>query len=443
MVIFGLYLYNSDFIFVSDDLKFWSLLHLILHAFPIFIYICNYSNRNTNFPFIEILAAFNIIYFGLPVFFIKVSDFQLGALNVAALRETVMAFLIFYTSYFYFKRHLFLKPIEFVSPGSSILLLKLYSYFFLLIFIISKFVSESTLFHLGNTGIYIYIGFMIKFWRERNLKFFEKLCFSSILFVEILNRAVGGLLAPLALLFFFISLCIIISKSNKSILILGLVSFGLFYGAFTSIKTDYRRKVWFSGKDYTLIEKLQLISDLYNSHEQSKSFIAEDEYNGKEHMLWRYSYQLSAMSMVMEKTPTYVPYWNGSSYLPLVTKFVPRFLWPDKPQENMGYEFGVKYNVISASNKTTSINTPIIPELYMNFGSLGVYIGCFVLGLIFHTLSCLYNSINVSFESKIVGMSVIFPLVIWESNFSLIFGNLLLITIILVYTYRLLRVFVR
>lgn len=141
--------------------------------------------------------------------------------------------------------------------------------------------------------------------------------------------------------------------------------------------------------------------------------------------------------MVLEKTPATVPFWEGESYAPLVTKFIPRILWEDKPTENMGKEFGVKYGVITAYNNRTSINAPIIPEFYFNFGYTGIYLGCLFLGLFYAFLSRLFNSNKVSYSSKIIGMAIIFPLVIWESNFSLTFGNLILVSFFLVVLFKL------
>jgi hypothetical protein len=108
----------------------------------------------------------------------------------------------------------------------------------------------------------------------------------------------------------------------------------------------------------------------------------------------------------------------------------------------MGYLFGIRYHIISRSNTRTSINTPIIPELYINFGYTGVWIGSILLGLLYAALTRLFNSRRVSYSSKIIGMALIFPLVIWESNFSLIFGNLLLVSIIIIVLYRMVLSFI-
>lgn len=434
---FCIYLNYNHPIEVDDDLQFWSLAHLILHASPIYFYIKNFYRQKINFPFVETLAAFNILHFGLPVFFIKVGDFQLGKLNVNALEVSFYAYLLFYATYYIFQKNWRIKPIEIIPKNTSAKRLKFYAYMMFTAYLLSKITSESTFTHLGNIGIYIYVGLMINLWRDRQLKIQDKIIFIPCILYDLLDRAVGGLIAPLALMVFFISLCIILSNSSRLFIVIGVILFVWFYNTFSDVKSTFRTKVWYESNDYTIFDKIALIQDLASEKKKENSVEYIDNYKGKEQFLWRYSYQLSALSMVMIKTPTTVPYWDGTTYLPLFSKFIPRVIWEDKPEENMGYRFGVTYGVIRASNTRTSINTPILSELYINFGLTGIYLGSVLLGILYAWLTLLFNSKMVSYSSKVIGMALIFPLVIWESNFSLIFGNLLLVTIILIVLYRL------
>ena len=436
MIIFCFYLSYNHPIDVGDNLQNWSFAHIILHSLPLYFYLKNLNWQKVNFPFIETLGIFNILHYGLPVFFIKIFDFQLGTLSVKALEESFYAYSIFYITYYIFRGQLKIKPIEFIPAQTSPQRLKFYAYTLVAVYFINRFISDSTLQHIGNVGIYIYVGFMINLWKDKQMKLYEKVLFSFILLYDILIRALDGLIAPLALMLFFISLSILLSKSPRIFIVIGLVFFVWFYGIFSTLKFTFRQKVWYEG-NYTLIDKITLIQELASEQKKEKSIEYVDKYQGKDQFLWRFSYQLSTMSMVMEKTPAIVPYWNGNTYIPLLSKFIPRIVWTDKPLENMGNKFGVTYGVISKYNTRTSINTPILPELYINFGFTGLYIGSIILGLLYSILSSFFNSNRVSYSSKIIGMAIIFPLVIWESNFSLVFGNLLLVTLALILLYRL------
>lgn len=437
------YLDNYHPIEVSVELQKWAMAHIVLHSLPIYLYLRNFTKQPTNFPFIQTLSFFNIFHFGLPVYFIKLPDFQLGILDPRALEIAFYAYLLFYSAYYIFKEFLRTKPLEFIPVQTPILHLKYFSYTLLGIYILSMFVDESSIHHLGNVGFYIYIGFNINFWKERLLSYLEKAIFVPILLYDIILRSLGGLLAPLALLLFFIMLCVIITNSRKIFILGGVIFFTWFYSIFSVIKFDFRTTVWYGSKDYSIIDRVQLVEDLYNENKQENAVEYVDKYKGKEQFLWRYSYQLSALSMVINKTPATVPFWNGESYIPLFTKFIPRAFWQDKPTEQMGQLFGVRFGVISKYNTRTSINSPVIPELYFNFGYTGIYLGCLLLGIFYAFLTLYFNSNTVTYSSKIIGMAIIFPLVIWESNFSLIFGNLILVSFFLIILFKLIISFIK
>ena len=58
----------------------------------------------------------------------------------------------------------------------------------------------------------------------------------------------------------------------------------------------------------------------------------------------RIGHSISVFADVINMTPEQVPYWLGGSYQTLWTSFIPRFLWPGKPQATIGNEFGHRYN---------------------------------------------------------------------------------------------------
>ena len=117
---------------------------------------------------------------------------------------------------------------------------------------------------------------------------------------------------------------------------------------------------------------------------------------------------------------------DGESYLPIFTKFIPRIIWKDKPTEDMGQIFGHRYFILYKYNYTTSMNFPVIAELFANFGILGIIIGMSLLGLIYSFFDKYFNSKHTSLLNKIISYAFLFSLAVQESNFSMVFGQVIL-----------------
>ncbi|HUA32236.1 MAG TPA: hypothetical protein VMA09_01420 [Candidatus Binataceae bacterium] len=100
--------------------------------------------------------------------------------------------------------------------------------------------------------------------------------------------------------------------------------------------------------------------------------------------------QFTIFASVIHNTPGRVPYWEGESYAPLLTKLIPRLIMPDKPEEISGQTFGHRYGLISNSNTNTSVNLPQLVECYANFGVPGVIVGMFLIGLLYRMIIAIY-----------------------------------------------------
>ena len=135
--------------------------------------------------------------------------------------------------------------------------------------------------------------------------------------------------------------------------------------------------------------------------------------------------QLWVFHIVDNKSPEEVPYWKGKSYRPLMTSFVPRVFYPNKLEERAGGEFGRSYGFIQPDNFHVSINIPWITELLVNFGRWGVIWGMMTFGLFLAFLDRVFNSEDATDLEFVFGLTLIFPLVYPESNFSVMTGSLL------------------
>ena len=262
VAVISYYLNSLPEFFVEESYKNWAIAHLCLHLVPAFLYLTVKKNRSVNFPFIEVLAGFNVFHYGLPVFYISVEDFQLGILNVEALEYAFYAYLLFYiTFYALFYSGLKIKPLTFIRNDGNIKHLKVFAYTLLLAYFFRD--TVSAIYHLGYVGFYIYLGLFIYFWKNRQISKWEKILFLAVALYDFLLRALDGLLSPVALFLLFVGACIIISNSNKMIIIIGVVFFIWFYSIFSVIKFSFRAEAWYSGIEYNLIERIALINELY------------------------------------------------------------------------------------------------------------------------------------------------------------------------------------
>jgi hypothetical protein len=131
---------------------------------------------------------------------------------------------------------------------------------------------------------------------------------------------------------------------------------------------------------------------------------------------------------IIDYTPSQVPYLGGKTYEGILWKFVPRFLYPDKPTENWGNDFGHRYGWLSPDDDDTSVNMPQMIELYINFGFLGIVIGMAIIGALYATI------VNFLFRRKdpfqsITAVFITSGLFNIESNYSIVFGGLLYLLI--------------
>jgi hypothetical protein len=83
---------------------------------------------------------------------------------------------------------------------------------------------------------------------------------------------------------------------------------------------------------------------------------------------------------------------KGSTMSYLSYVFVPRFLWPDKPTVAKGSWFAYRIGqarILSDGRFSNAINMTVPGELYLNFGWIGVAIGCALVGAL---LGWLWNA---------------------------------------------------
>jgi hypothetical protein len=82
--------------------------------------------------------------------------------------------------------------------------------------------------------------------------------------------------------------------------------------------------------------------------------------------------------MIVNGTDNGVPFQNGYTLTPILAAFVPRIVWPDKPDVAVGRMVNRAFHVTEQDE--TYISPSHLGELYWNFGWSGVVVGMAIIG---------------------------------------------------------------
>jgi hypothetical protein len=190
------------------------------------------------------------------------------------------------------------------------------------------------------------------------------------------------------------------------------------------VAMDYRRIAWFTSEKLPVAQRSKVILGIL-ADRVNHNGVAGVVTHGWDVVATR-SANLDLFADVVRRTPSDVPYWKGETYLSLVGIAVPRVLWPNKPVKQLGQTFGHRYSYLGEVDRSTSINLPYFIEFYCNFGSMGVLIGMFLVGIIYAMLEQRLNTSRQGVIVSVCALVLLVPLINIESDFSLIFGGLLL-----------------
>jgi hypothetical protein len=185
---------------------------------------------------------------------------------------------------------------------------------------------------------------------------------------------------------------------------------------------DFRMTAWYGTVQFTQTEKARLMLKLLSDRIANEGI--SGAVGGGVAQTAQRSANMDVFADVVRRTPSEIPYWNGQTYMSLVGAAVPRFLWPDKPTKELGQAFGHRYRYLDPSNTSTAINLPITVEFYANFGSAAVFFGMLIVGAIYGALDSFVNKPGQSLLVSMIGLTLLLPLLIIESDFSLVFGGL-------------------
>jgi hypothetical protein len=215
-----------------------------------------------------------------------------------------------------------------------------------------------------------------------------------------------------------------------------LVLLGSCLMVYRSIKGEWTNIAWYGREQVSPLKKVQFAYELGRESVRERGFgmavLAGLERSGR----WN---TIDMYADVVRSTPRRIPHWNGFTYRSLVGVLVPRVVWPSKPAKTLGNDFGQRYGYLTSDDGGTSINLPFFVEFYLNFAVGGVIVGMFVVGMLYQTLERRINRPGQDPIVSILAVSVFVPLFNIESDFSLLFGGIVMTGAAQYLLYRMVR----
>jgi hypothetical protein len=138
---------------------------------------------------------------------------------------------------------------------------------------------------------------------------------------------------------------------------------------------------------------------------------------------------IALLSYVIDVTPSKKEPWGMYSYQLVFAKVIPRVIWPGKPKELIGNYFGKYYGILNPNDNTTSINLPIVVEAYISFLWFGIFFSFLPAIILFLAQYYMVKGRNLLW--RFFGIFIFFSMINFESNFTLIAGNIFLIGVVL------------
>lgn len=417
-----LFLFSNSAIITSNlSVKFISLIIFSICCIPIFLHYLD--NNKETIPLFHLSILFYGVIFALPSFLSV--EYLSKLYSTLYIRETI----------FNINEDLFYRNILFIL---IFVLLYFFGYYFLNLFQSKKFLFEFTFlrkFKLKDLLFLSFVFFLIKF--------------CSILF-PILNSfsSIDQLFIPMGY-FSFASFYYYLIKEKPKLtikLLIILCMFIIFFGSIISsnslmyslncliiimiIYYMFKKKIpWLFLSFFLVIIIFSPLKNIFRNKnlDHDKVNIAVEEVKkisnsngGTARVLNSYF----IYHFVLLKVPEKYPYFEQSTYSNLITSFIPRALWKNKPKSEVGREFSVKYGFNPEGN-LTSINLPWVAELYLNFSFFGLFFGMFLIGVFIALLTKLVSVPKNNYVQYISGLAVVTPLILPESNFALMVGGII------------------
>lgn len=395
----------------------------------------------TPVPFLPAVGLYYFIFYGLPIFLsplafhhgdqvVLYERIVLNALDWDVLLSVAGGIGAMFAAFYVSKRTIFVRLARFRHPeiqlradvlniGYGILLLASLAYR-----LIPELASLPSIGQFFLPVGYLALGGFFLQWRAGRLKGWQAAIVALVLMpFDLYARSRFLFITDLMFIVAFFSFVLWRCRMMRTLAVV--IAIGC------AVALTYSATTAFRAIGSTFFEKLQASIDGASREIQRGSTITRDSIVGVE---ITYDPRISPLinrighiwvfQMVFERTPDPIPYWNGHTYRPLLTSLIPRVIYPDKPQERAGGEFGLRYGFTEGPDDVSSFNIPWMVELLANFGVGGVFLGMTLIGILLGGLDKFLNAEGASDLEFLIGLTVIFQLFYQESNFSVMVGSL-------------------
>lgn len=271
------------------------------------------------------------------------------------------------------------------------------------------------------TGLLGVVGLLILYILlfSKSISFFGKIALLLLVLPAILIKSIAsGVMADLAEfgLIFCLSFVYVRKKAPYAVAILTILAFVIL----NPVKSQFRHEFWGSGASLT--ERIGgAVSYTYHywTTTNQEVTIAAAQTVAKRLDL------AGLLAYVMELTPSTIPHWAGESLWPITYYWIPRLFWPGKPEMTFGHDWAKEYGILGYHDTGTSWNIPILIEFYANFGKFGVVFCMLILGLLIFVFEYIFRNARSEPLTFVVGASILLELWYAESNFVLLWGNVI------------------
>lgn len=107
-----------------------------------------------------------------------------------------------------------------------------------------------------------------------------------------------------------------------------------------------------------------------------------------------------SVEVIVYGTGRYAPFQHGYTLTPLITTFIPRILWSDKPSIPTGQIMNRTFHL--SESPDTYISPSHLGELYWNFGWAGVVVGMALIGLLLGFIGGRFNLAQAATVTRIL-----------------------------------------
>jgi hypothetical protein len=382
------------------------------------------SAKSYYIPFFTFVSSYYFIFYGVFPYYAASNVPHLpydSDVGIEAILFT-LAFVGFqFAGYFLISRYCHFQPRPTSSESTAVLKFvswTLMAGYFIIHFVLQRYPVPS-LPQLENPSWYFAFSTLVFLLLRRQLSRPH----IAVLVVAVLAKLsidlLDGFVTPILFNVLIVLSAALIFKSYRTIILSVLVCISLF-GSYGYLK--YFSRTIMKGE----------LANIYQFSPELSLRSLKSSFNS---MALRSSHLLLT-SHVIERTPASVPFDQRNPFVDAIVNHVPRVLWPSKPLEILGNDFGKRYGILHADDVTTSWNLPWTVDFYITLGPVLSVFAIFVIGGIFGiAVRWLSARADPPFWFGVYSATLL-PLFYQESNFSVMTGSVFSVLIFLLATYR-------